>query len=177
MIMIKFFAINVWIIINRIKILQLSCSTEADSICQLNSQFICIGLQNHKIINQVNGFALIDIFKREVYKIIKDLPVFSLFYNIEKKLLFSAMDSTTNHTCIIKIFEFIENQNEQGVNNVELKELCHLKSKHQDVIVSLAELKNNGNNNFIGENDRNKVIIATASIDSTIRILEVNYQK
>ena len=87
------------------------------------------------------------------------------------------MDSTNNHTCIIKIFEFIENQNEQGVNNVELKELCHLKSKHQDIIVSLAELKNDGNNNFIGENDRNKLIIATASIDSTIRILEVNYQK
>jgi hypothetical protein len=156
--------------IKRNKRIKLSCSTEADSICQLNDLYICIGLQDYDQDNQENGFAIIDIYKKEIFQIIEDLPVSSLYYNFEKKILISAMDLTDeDHTGIIKIFEFLN-------DDVELKLLYELESEHKDIIVSLAELKNiNKDNNYSMRinDDNNQLIIATASLDCTLRIIQV----
>ena len=156
--------------IKRNKRIKLSCSTEADSICQLNDRYICIGLQDYHRDNQENGFAIIDIYEKEIFQIIEDLPVSSLYYNFEKKLLISAMDLTDiDHTGIIKIFEFLN-------DDVELKLLYELKSEHKDIIVSLAELMNiNKDNNYsMRINDNNQLIIVSASLDCTLRIIQVN---
>ena len=58
----------------------ISCSGEPDTICQLNKKYLCIGLQNYGKPNQKNGFAIINIINRELYKFIeiKDSPVSSL---------------------------------------------------------------------------------------------------
>ena len=47
------------------KIDNISPSTEADSICKLNNQLICVGLQNHFKDGQINGFAIVNIEKKE----------------------------------------------------------------------------------------------------------------
>ena len=42
----------------------LSCSIEADSICQINDKYLCIGLQKQDVKKNISGFAFIDIYKR-----------------------------------------------------------------------------------------------------------------
>ena len=150
--------------INRIKLINdISCSTEADSTCQINHKFIIVGLENFNHAKQINGFALIDVYKREICKIINDLPVSTICYNTEKKLLFSALDLVeigNKHTNIIKIYELIE-----GINDVNFKEIYNFKSEHKDIIVTLLNLKN--------INDENNIFVASSSLDSTLRITKL----
>ena len=147
------------------KLTNISCSTERNSICQLNYQYICIGLQNFNNKKQNDGFALIDVYKREINKIIKGLPICSLCYNIEKKLLFSAIelvDSPNKHSYKIKIYKIIEDKDKIGI---DLNYDYEIKSNHEDVIVTLKE---------INKDNDNKIIIASVSKDSTFRLNEIN---
>ena len=41
----------------------------------------------------MNGFAIIDILKRDLVQIIIDFPLSSLLYNSQKKILFSSMNN------------------------------------------------------------------------------------
>ena len=151
------------------KIDKLSCSTEADSICQLNKQFICVGLQNHNKKDQINGFAIINIAKRDIKMIIEDLPIYSLSFNFENKILYSALDEIegNKHNYLIKLYEVVE-----GMEEIYLNNIYEFKTEHKNIIVSLSELKN--------EADKNKdksLIIATSSIDSTLRLFKINNSK
>ena len=70
----------------------LSCSIGADSICQINNKYLCVGLQSHNLNGQIDGFAFIDINKREICRIIKyNLGVSSLYYNSRKNLLLASL--------------------------------------------------------------------------------------
>ena len=57
----------------------------------------------------------------------------------------------------IKIYEILE------TNEISLKNIYQLETEHKDVIMSILKINNN-----------NKIIIASASIDSTIRLNEIN---
>ena len=159
--------VNKNINIKRIKkIDNISCSIEINSICQFNSQYICIGLQNYNKKGQINGYAIIDINKRELNKIIKDLPISSLLYNNEKKLLFSAMDliqAGNRHNYTIKIYEIEEKE------DINFKKVYKIKSEHKDIIMSLSELTNN----LTYLENKKKIIIVSASMDSTLRIIKI----
>ena len=149
------------------KITNISCSIETNSICQLNNQYICIGLQNYQKKGQISGFAIINIFEREIKKIIKDSPICSLFYNFEKKILYSAMDiiqANNRHQYVIKIYKIIEENKE-----INLKDIYELKSEHKDVVISIKELKNN----LEKKDNDNNIIIACASIDSTLKLNKI----
>ncbi len=149
------------------KITNISCSIETNSICQLNNQYICIGLQNYQKKGQISGFAIINIFERVIKKIIQDSPICSLFYNFEKKLLYSAMDIieiNNRHQYVIKIYKIIEENKE-----INLKDIYELKSEHKDVIISVKELKNN----LEKQDNDNNIIIACASIDSTLKLNKI----
>ena len=149
------------------KITNISCSTETNSICQLNNQYICIGLQNYQKKGQISGFAIINIFEREIKKIIEDSSICSLFYNFEKKILYSAMDiiqANNRHQYVIKIYKIIEENKE-----INLKDIYELKSEHKDVVISIKELKNN----LEKKDNDNNIIIACASIDSTLKLNKI----
>ena len=152
------------------KIDNISCSAEVDSICQLSNKFICVGLQNHNKENQINGFALINIAKREIFKIIEDYPVYSLSYNIEKKLLISAMDlikKEYKHNYLITLYSVVE-----SIDEINLNQIYQYKSEYNDIIISLSQIKNNELVNR--KNNEEKIIFISASLDSKIILTEVN---
>ena len=136
----------------------------------MNNQFICIGLQSFNYNDQINGFAIINIKNKDIYKIIKDLPLYSLSFNIEKNLLYTAMDEigiiNKNHS-IIGIYQVVEGKDEIYLNNI-----YKFQSKHKDYIVSLLELKYK--NEEEKENINQKIIIASSSIDCTLRINKIS---
>ena len=156
------------IIIKRIKkIDNISCSIETNSICQFNNKYICIGLQSFNKQGQISGYAIIDINKKEINKIIKDWPISSLFYNTNKKLLFSAMDSLqtgNRHNYIIKVFKIEE------TDEINLKKIYKIKTQQKDIIMSISEFTNVINHENENENNIN---IASASMDSTLRIIKI----
>ena len=156
-----------------VKKLEISCSTEPDSICQLNKQNICIGLQKFKE-GQSNGIAIIHITKRYIVKIIEDLPISSLSFNLEKKLLYSSMelvDKSNKHHYLIKIFKVAK-----ILGEINLNKYFEFESEHQNIVVSLSEIDINNNKDYkaLNNNDNNSIIIATASIDSSLRLNEIN---
>ena len=149
----------------------ISCSTEADSICQLNKQFICVGLQNHGKEGQINGFAIFDIKTRDVRRIIKDLAIYSLYYNFEKKLLLTATDiveKSKKHKFYINIKEVVE-----GIGEIYLKNVYSFDSNHKDIIVSLLEISNNEKNEFESNESMNTIIVS-ASIDCNLKLIKLN---
>ena len=67
--------------IRTIKVINnLSCSEEPNSIWKKKKKYVCIGLQSYDIPDQINGFALINIFTRTLTKIIKEDPINCLYY-------------------------------------------------------------------------------------------------
>ena len=132
-----------------------------------------MGLQNHNKGNQINGFALINIKKKDIFKIIQDYPIYSLSYNFEKKILFSAMDlieKGNKHNYMIILYEIVE-----GIDEIYLNRIYQYKSEHNDIIVSLSQIKNNVLVNSI--NNEEKIIFVSASLDSKIILTEINKVK
>ena len=132
-----------------------------------------MGLQNHNNENQINGFVIINIQKKDIkdiLKIIKDLPIYSLAYNFEKKILFSSMDiieKGNKHKYLIRLYEIIE-----GIDEIFLNQIYQYKSDYTDIIVSLSQIKNNEIINK--KNNEGNIILVSASLDSTIRLTEIN---
>ena len=152
------------------KIDNISCSAEVDSICQINDIFLCVGLQNHNRKNQINGFALINIKKREIFEIIEDYPVYSLSYNVEKKFLFFAMDfieKGNKHNYMIKLYEVVE-----GIDEIYLNQKYQYKSEYNNIIVSLSQMNNN--ELVINKNNDENIIFVSASLDSKIILTEIS---
>ena len=151
------------------KIDKISCSAEVDSICQLNNEFICVGLQNHNKKNQNKGFALINIKKREIFKIIEDYSIYSLSYNKENKLLFSAMDLLENnkHIYLIKLYKI-----EEIDEIINLNQIYQYKSEYTNIIISLSQINNK--ELFKNKNNEEKIFFVSASLDSKIILTEIN---
>ena len=150
------------------KIEGISCSSEPDTICQLNKNYIMIGLQDYGIVYQKNGFALIDISNRVLYKIIeKNMPIYSLFYLKEKKILFAAMDSDDKEpNFFVRAYKFLKNS--ENNNDYILNEIYNYKSEQIDVIVSIHSI--------LIPDLNNKIIIITSSNKSNIEIKKAEIQ-
>ena len=144
----------------------LSCSIEPDSICQLNDNIICVGLQNHNEKNQINGFALIDISKRELNKIIiNEDPISSLYYYQEKNLLIAAMEICSDKHFKTKIYEVKEKNEASGKNEIELKKVFEYKNKTQDIIISINKVKYpNDDIIFVASTDLSRMEVVKADI-------------
>ena len=149
------------------KINGISCSYEIDAICQLNQNYICIGLQDYKRKNQKNGFALIDVHRKELYKIIEtDGPISSIFYNKEKQLLFTVIEIGKRKSYFKTIiYKFMKNIGNNEKDVYELNEIYQNKSKQTDVISSIYSLIIHNFNNTI-------ILIITSSQFSKIEIIK-----
>ena len=156
------------------KIQNISCSTEADSICQLNDKYLCIGLQNFDLKGQISGYAIIDIYQKEISQIIKDNEIYSMNFVKEKNLLMAAMEvrNPNGNYNMIKMYKVLENEE----NKIELKKICQFRSQHKEIIVGLNELKTMNcapvPNDIFEKFLKKNIICASASKDSTLRIIE-----
>ena len=153
------------------KKIDISCSTESDSICQLNNHFLCVGLQNHYKNGQINGFAIINIEQKEISKIIKNFPIDSLYFNLEKKILISAsdiVDNDDNHIYNIGLYKVVEKRGE-----IDFKKIYLFKSGHNDIIVSLFELENKRNEEIYGENNNKEFVLISASMDANLKLIKI----
>ena len=156
----------------RIKKINLSCSTQSDSICQLNKKFLCVGLQNHCRTGQINGFAIIDIDLKEIKKIIQTSPIDSLYYNFETKILYSAMDIAEKKRKNSYIIEI--NKVDEGIDDIYLNNIYQFQSGHNDIIVSLSELKTKINEKKYEENNNKEIILASSSLDTNLKLFKIN---
>ena len=152
------------------KINGISCSVEPNTICQLNEKYICIGLQNYNRPNQKNGYAIIDIYNRILYKIIekKNESITSMFYLNEKQLLLSTM-KTNNKSCLkAKLYKFVKkigNKENIEKDEFDLNELYQFKTNELDIIIS--------SHLFVIQNfEYEIIIIITSSNKSNIEIIK-----
>ena len=120
----------------------LSCSTEPDSICQLNDNIICIGLQNYNMKDQVNGFALIDIYKRELHSIIGDHDVSSLYCYKENNLLLASMEIIERNIDYFStnIYKIIENKDDKENNKIGLEKVYEYRNKTKNIVISINKV-------------------------------------
>ena len=147
----------------------ISCSCEANTICQLNNKYLCIGLQNYGKDNQKNGFALIDIYKKELYKIIQgDNPISCLCFIKEKQLLFAVMENIEEGFFLTKAYKLVinkEKDKEKDLFDINLNNIYQHRNKQNDVITTINTIK-------IKDNINNKnIIFVTSSQSSHLEIV------
>ena len=120
----------------------ISCSLNPDSICQLNAQYLCIGLQksNNSILNY--GFALIDINKMEKFKYIKGENVTSIYYDKEKNLIIAAMEKLvdTESNFLTKIYKVIINKRDELYDDIKFEEKYEYSNCQNNYIISIEKV-------------------------------------
>ena len=163
-------------IVTKIKELDgISCSAEADSICKINEKYICIGLQNHNLNGQISGFAFIDIYKRELCKIVYDQEISCICYNKKNNLLFAAMEvrDPMRNYFMTKIYKVINEKDDRGNDEIGLKEIYQYKNKQSDIITSIQQIGvSNFNVNLEQKNIFDNIIFTTSSRDSTLEVVK-----
>ena len=114
-----------------------------------------MGLQKYNSQNQINGFAILDKFKKDLIQIIKGSSVSSIVYNSDKKLFFSAINKSENgnqNYNVIKIFDFNEEKDGPSFNYI-----YQFVIGNQDSIVSLTEIKNKDKETSKNKKEENKI--------------------
>ena len=160
----------------------LSCSIEADSICQINDRYLCLGLQRKNLDGQINGLALIDIYKRDVYNIIntEDDEISSLCYNPKNNLLFVSMEICNwkfKSDFRTKIYQLINKVNDKEKRKIELEVIYQYNNKHFDSISSIKQMPiTNNNMNLEGEDIDKNIILITYSKDLTLQAIKVEFE-
>ena len=153
----------------------LSCSAEADSICQINEKYLCIGLQNHNLNGQISGFVFIDINKREISRIVTDQEISCVCYNEKNNLLFASMevrDPKRNYFST-KIYNVIQNKGDKGDEKIELKEIYKYRNNHTDTISSIQHITcSYFKDNIEEQNILDNIIFTTSSKDSTLEVVK-----
>jgi hypothetical protein len=164
---------------SKIKVINnISCSIHVNSICQFKDKYLCIGLQNHNLKGQISGFALIDIYNRDICRIIRDQEISCLYFNLESNLLIASMEvrDIKNNYFMTKIYKITKNVGDKGDEEIDLKNIYQFKSGHNDTISSVYQLKTffyNDNNTDI-ENINENLFYVTSSYDSSLEIIKTN---
>ena len=158
----------------------LSCSIEVDSICQINDKYICVGLQKRQLNKQISGFAFIDIYKREVCRIINDEEISCLFYNAEKNLLFASMEIQDDKREYFKtkIYEIVNNKGDRGNEDIDLKNVYQYDNKQYDSINSIGQLSVS----YLKLDEEKKIaqesiVVVTSSKDSSLEVVKFELNK
>ena len=148
------------------KIENISCSIESDSICQLNENYICVGLQNFNIIGQKSGFALIDINQKNLNKIIEDNEIFYVNFIKEKNLLLTSMAfrNFEGFYNMIKVYDI----QVDGNNKITFKTRYEFKCQHKGKIISIFDIESHCFGNKLLNNNFTCV---SASVDGNIKII------
>ena len=161
---------------------RLSCSIEADSICQINDKYLCIGLQQQSLDGQINGFVFIDIDKIEIIRYIdtKKDEISCLCYSPLNKLLFASMEKKIDKKRSIfktKIYKLNEMIGDKGNKEIDLKEIYKYKNNQYDSITSIVQMAAiHSDKNLVKEKNLEKIIFVTSSKESTLEAVEVEIE-
>ena len=157
----------------------ISCSIHVDSICQINDNYICVGLQNHDLNGQISGFAIIDIDTREICRVIRDQEINSLYFIKDKNLLLASMEvrDVKKNYFKTKIYKIINNKNDKGKEEIDFKNIFNYQNQHNGNISTVIEFKSLCIRLIMDENvqrdiNKQQIIIATSSHDSTLEVLK-----
>ena len=169
----------------KIKVINnISCSIQVNSICSINNQYICIGLQNHNLIGQISGFAIIDVFTREICRIIRDQEISSLYFNLQNNILVASMEvrDIKNNFFMTKMYKVAKTKGDKGKEEIDLKNIFEYKNEHNDTIISVSEIntsriKFNIEQEEELENLNENIILVTASHDSTLEVIKSDIKK
>ena len=132
---------------NNYTIYNISCSELADSLCQINKQYLCVALQKWSE-GQLKGMAIVDLFKKQIIKnIISD--AMTCVYRISDEFFITGGRDSSKKS-MVRRWKI----NESGDIN-QVYELC---TEQTDAITSIVVL-------------RNKWIL-TSNYDSTIAIMK-----
>ena len=156
----------------------LSCSIEVDSICQINDKYLCIGLQKRKLNKQISGFAFIDIFKREVCRIINDEEISCLAYNPKNNLLFASMEIYEQKKIYFrtKIYEVCKNKGDKGNEEIDLKTVYQYDNKQYDSINSIGQLTvSHLKIDLEKQNIQDSIVVVTSSKDSSLEVIKFEF--
>ena len=153
-----------YIINNIIELIGLSCSIEPDTICQINKKYLLVSLQDYGKPNQKNGFALINIFKRECSKIIRDGPFSSLSFIEEKNYLFITKKIKAKNPYNLSIVYDIRNNDNKEKEGFIFKNIYEYKNKITDTITFIHPI-------LLPFNNNNKFIFITSSRHSNFEIV------
>ena len=162
----------------KIKVItNISCSIQVNSICQISDKYVCIGLQNHDLKGQISGFAIIDVYTREICRIIRDQEISGLYYSLKSELLFASMEvrDKKKNCFMTKIYKIEKNFGDRGEEEIDFKKIFEYNNKHIDTISSVAELKPlcfRFDTEQEGFNDN--IIFVTSSHDSTLEVVKTN---
>ena len=151
-----------------------------NSICQLKDKYLCVGLKNHNLEGQISGFAIIDIFTREISRIIRDQEISCLYYNLEKNLLIASMEvrDIKSNYFMNKIYKVTNNVGDKGKEEIDLKKIFEYKNGHRDTMSSIFELNSFCfNANIENDNLNENIILATSSHDSNLEVIKTNIKK
>ena len=164
---------------SKIKVINnISCSIHVNSICQFKDKYLCIGLQNHNLKGQISGFALIDIYNRDICRIIRDQEISCLYFSLESNLLIASMEvrDIKNNYFMTKIYKITTNVGDKGDKEIDLKRIYQFKSGHNDTISSVYQLKTFfcNDNNTDSENINENLFYVTSSYDSSLEIIKTN---
>ena len=139
---------------------------------QLNKRYLCIGLQNYGKPSQKNGFAIINIINRELYKFIEieDSPVSSLCYIKERQLLLATVENVEKERYFsTKVYKLLKNtENDENNNGIEFKNIFKHKNKQTDVITSIHPI-------ILSDINKNIAII-TSSQSSHLEIVNTEIE-
>jgi len=108
---------------------------------------------------------LIDIYKREINKIIKDDNICSICYDINNKILLASVEKWNNKEkeYVTKIYEIKNGKDDKENEDIDFNEITEYKSKHVDEISSIHLLYN----------ARKEKIFITSSLDSTLEVVKI----
>ena len=152
-------------IINNIKELDgLSCSVEPDTICLLNKKYLFVSLQDYGKPNQNNGFALINIYKRECSKIIGDGPFSSLSFIEEKNYLFITKKIKGKNPYNLSLVYDIRKNENNAKDGFIFKNIYEYRNKITDTITFIHPI-------LLPSNNNNKIIFITLSRNSNFEIV------
>ena len=129
----------------------ISCSTEPDSICQLNEQYLCVGIQNNNDQLIKYGFALIDINKIKICKFIEGYNTTSLYYDKENSLLISAIEKLEGEdkSFLTQIYKVIINKREGFDDEIEFEPKIEHTNSQNYYIISIKKVILDSNKDYI----------------------------
>ena len=111
-------------------IYDISCSELVDTLCQLNKQFFCVALQKWKN-NQIKGLAIIDMYEKRIFKIIKGDSMTCLT-KLSNNILLSGGRDNIEKQSYIHLWKFYEDGS--------LSEEYDVCTEQKDAITSIIQL-------------------------------------
>ena len=132
---------------NNYTIYNISCSELADSLCQINKQYLSVALQKWNE-GQLKGIAIVDLFKKQIIKnIVSD--AMTCIYKINDEYFITGGRDSSKKSMVRK----------WKINkNGDISQIYELSSEQTDAITSIIVLDNQ--------------TILTSNYDSTIAVLK-----